>query len=321
MGVELWAKRGIRHAKQAASNGVEGLFGIHWRTLETAWTARALAEAGWDVDSTNATALYHELATASFGESVAAEAAELLLAYDSFLPGTDETHFPDGTCSGSCQISLPRPGLQCCAKWTATDLFNDTYVMTELFGAVDQFMALRPRVRDAMDRLRFDEWAFQLVYQRQLIMVEWRAFQLTTAIRDAARHSTPAAQAAAARTEGVPALTAFSRTYEEMISALLQFTHTQGELGMIAQLERLNWDANVQPLVEELRKLLLADVPKPPVTFKGNFRDGNPRAMPFGPGTNGMSCSLITPNSIHAHALYDFALHDAAIIDLYSHPF
>ena len=72
------------------------------------------------------------------------------------------------------------------------------------------------------------------------------------------------------------------------MTALLQFTHTQGELGMIAQLELSNWDANMQPLIDQLRKLLQADVPKPPVTFKGNYLDGHPRALPFGPGTNGV---------------------------------
>ena len=244
IGAELWADRIMCHARTAAGYGVEGLMGITWRTLETSLTARALATVAWNV-SAQMEDLYNDFATTAFGPIVGPKAAAILAGLDSF-----PTHTGNG--SASCRgrddsgPRLPRAGLICCGRWRPDDGAHNPHDQGSVpdasaYAFAEEFMALRDELTDPAALAQFDLWAFQLRYHAQLAALQRSAHAFQAALSTIGNISDASARQSAARTRGVASLGNVSRCYEAMMTSLMRFASTQGELGMVAMQENMNW--------------------------------------------------------------------------------
>jgi hypothetical protein len=82
-------------------------------------------------------------------------------------------------------------------------------------------------------------------YHQRLAEVQRQLHRFSSTLGLVANITNATARTAAARSTGVAALTNFSRAYEQMMESLLSFTTTQGELGMVAMQEGMNFQASM----------------------------------------------------------------------------
>lgn len=254
IGIEPWADRVMCHARKAATLGVDGIMGIHWRTLGPSLTANALAKVSWNLSATSVD-LYTDFAVSAFGVEVGPKAAAILEGLDSFTkPGTTDS------CNGQGGTShhltgpaptprLPRAGLICCGRWRADDGSGNpsrdqgAVPPPTAYAFADQFMALRTELSDPVQLAQFDTWAYQLQYHQRLAEVQRQLHRFDATLGTVANMTDPVARQAAARRDGLASLANFSRAYEQMMASLLSFATSQGELGMVAMQENMNWQA------------------------------------------------------------------------------
>jgi hypothetical protein len=116
-GMQLWANRTLVFSKDAATLGVSGLLGIHWRTRDIAPQALALARWPWDRELTSAQ-LYADIVRGEFGlpdgSAAAAAAAEIFEGVDSYGPGVAPPRPGDSNGRGfygGAPAAMPRPDM------------------------------------------------------------------------------------------------------------------------------------------------------------------------------------------------------------------
>ena len=169
---------------------------------------------------------YTDWARAWFGPEAALELARLTARLD----GGNTTRNDD-------RVHLPRP-----ANWIAGPggiSPNPADWETERlrYAFVDELEALRPRIRGAGNRARFDYWLNTFRFLRAIGELGCargrldREVQLMAAETDGARKETLAQAALETRL-------ALARQWEEMMTLLLQTVDTPGELGTVANLEQ-----------------------------------------------------------------------------------
>jgi hypothetical protein len=143
---QLWVNRTLEYSAQAASYGVSGLLGIHWRVKEVMPQFVALAQYPWQRNLTSEN-LWGSFFAQEFGAGpVAAAAAKILAGVDSFkLPR------PDGWVAGPGQV-LPH----------CDPAIETTYQF------VTEFKALRSQIKDPASLSRFDFWANSLQYMKEI---------------------------------------------------------------------------------------------------------------------------------------------------------
>ena len=254
IGIELWADRVMCHARKSSTLGVNGIMGIHWRTLGPSLTASALARVAWNLSATS-TEVYTDFAISAFGPVVGPKAAVILEGLDSFTkPGTTDScngqggssHHPIGP---TPTPRLPREGLICCGRWRADDGSGNpsrdqgAVPSPAAYAFADKFMALRTEISDPLQQAQFDTWAYQLQYHQRLAEVQRQLHRFEMTLAYVANISDSAVRKATARGNGVASLANFSRAYEQMMESLLSFATTQGELGMVAMQENMNYQA------------------------------------------------------------------------------
>ena len=225
-GAELWVNRTLWHSNDAASYGVDGILGLLWRTFETSPQITALATAGWTAN-VSAYDIYYDFCASNFGNDTAAVCAQLFLDVD----GTS-----DPTSPNMVNSILPRGGQGCCGgplsptgeegpiRFLNTTGF-ETW-LTTVTGAANYERALR--------------WVSLFLYHNAMAWVSTagQALQVAAAL---------VTDEATAREYGFPALTQLTSAYTDMLTLLLQFTTTPGELGMIVAHEGMNWPSNFLP--------------------------------------------------------------------------
>ena len=218
IGSELWANRPLDHVRDAKKYGATGVLGIHWRTLETSLTIRAMAESSW-ADNVTVEGLYLDFTTNVFGPAAAKEAADIFVSLDSWLT-KDWTAPPSEGCV-DCSSKMPSSGFTCCAHFTPPASLID---LTP-FAFADSFFALRPTVAaqpNSGERLRhFDEWAYQFRYHRSIAEFQNTLFYLNENMTAIKALPTAAQRKTAAQTQGLAALSAASRSYELLMDNLL----------------------------------------------------------------------------------------------------
>lgn len=212
-GGELWVNRTLWHGNDAASYGAKGLMGLLWRTFETAPSLAALAVSGWSTNIT-ALAIYTDFCAANFGSGTAATCADLFLAVDG-------TRDPSST--NMVNSLLPRGGQGCCGG-PLSPIGEEGPVWSLNTSGFDAWL---PTVTGAANRERAGRWVALFGYHRQMAAVSLAGQALIAA-------AAKVHDAASAREYGFPALANMTMAYSSMMTLLLAFTTSPGELGMLA---------------------------------------------------------------------------------------
>ncbi|MCC7491703.1 MAG: hypothetical protein IT204_05125 [Fimbriimonadaceae bacterium] len=135
------------------------------------------------------------------------------------------------------------------------------------FAFVEQFAALRPQIRGAGERERFDYWleTFRCARAQALLRCRWH--ELSAAVEAAERG------AAAARPTLLPAALERRRAVlaalAEVSGSLLATVSTPGELGSVMNFECHTVPRLLPPLDQRLAKLGLTDLPGQPTDYAG----------------------------------------------------
>ena len=231
-----WAGRMRHDAVDAKRLGCSGLLGIHWRTKALSPNVSALAGAAWDQSWVPADyntghvktpldqrampigAFYEDFARAHFGNSVAAEAGQILAAVD----GAGSRPNPSDWLSG--------PG----------DLRTDNTPLEQVkkrFEHVARFGALRGKIVGAGNLERFDYWCNTLKLNALMCEIGSIRGQLAAAVKKINAEKTADGKRQAAR-ETLPIRIALARKWEELMACQIATVSTPGELGTVANLEQ-----------------------------------------------------------------------------------
>jgi hypothetical protein len=224
-GAELFVNRTLWHAADAAAYNATGLLGLLWRTYETVPQLAALADAGWNETSPvvglTAEGVYLDFCAANFGADTADECASLFLALD----GTSDPTSPD-----MANSLLPRGGQGCCGGPLGPTGEEGPVRFLNTTG-IESWLST---VTGAANVQRAQAWAGVYLYHSAMAGVSVAGQALAQAA--ALVHDE-----ATAREFGFPALAGLSWAYTDMLTALLGFAQSPGELGMLAAHEGMNW--------------------------------------------------------------------------------
>ncbi len=203
--------RSLLHARDAFSYGVGGLLSIHWRTRMTSPQIGSAHAVAWNLSLTAAD-YWATFAAGQFGDpAVAIAAAGVFTSIDSYnLPRpVNWIGGPGGFSPGNCGASGS-------------------------FAFVDAMLALRPALVAAIGAgsarpahlERFDYWAGQMVYMRQIatFTCDWAAYNAV--ISAVEKIPDPAARRAAAIAQGLPARASLMANFSTLMMDLLATVST-----------------------------------------------------------------------------------------------
>lgn len=223
-GAELWVNRTLWHAADAASYNATGLLGILWRTWITSPQIAALAASGWQgADNTSALDIYTDFCASNFGADTAGVCASLFMAVD----GSSDPLSTDMATS-----ILPRGGQFCCGGPLGPTGSEGPISFLNTTG----FENWLPTVTGAANIERATRWVNVFLYHNSMAWV-------STAAQNLAAAAALVHDEATVRQYGFPALTALSDAYTDMMTLLLSFASSPGELGMLVAHEGMNWPA------------------------------------------------------------------------------
>lgn len=269
--IQLWAGRMRRDAQDALAYGCTGLMGIHWRTRILAPNVAALAKAAWDQSGwpepeaaepgepprhLPAQDFYTDWAAHEFGLEAGVEAAAILARIDGDLPrpsdwvGGPGGYKPDATPWEEVKAS---------------------------YGFVDEFAALRPKVKGKANLERFDYWLNNFAFLRATgrMRCDWHAFN--TAFEAAGKAATPEKKARRARDHALPARIQLVKTVTNAYEHLLATVTTTGAMGTVTNLEQHTFPGMLHEPAEKLEALL--GEPLPDDAFLPKRYTGPPRLV------------------------------------------
>ncbi len=235
-GGELWVERTLAHAADAARFNASGLLGILWRTFETSPQIAALATAAWVQQQQqpspsappppSTASVYGDFCTANFGAATAATCTALFLSMDGAVPGAPTF---DATRS-----RLPR-GCQACCGGPVEPLGGQEGPIRTLNTTAWEVWA--SGVVGAGASARAWQWVGLMQYHAALSNACYSAQRLAEA-------AAAVVDAETAREIGFPALAAMSWAWTAMMTALLGYATSPGQLGMVGAHEGMNWPSN-----------------------------------------------------------------------------
>jgi hypothetical protein len=253
---QLWAGRMRRDAADALSYGCSGLLGIHWRTKILAPNVAALAKAAWSQDGWNPDAgklaaapvalgelpplpqrkrdlpcadFYADMCAAWFGPEVASGMASFFARYDGDNGAYDVIQG---------RAALPRPNTWLYGPGAIVADRTPWIEAAKRYMFVDELSTLRERVKGAGNQDRFDYWLSTFRYLRALDEVACTRGALDMAMEQVQAENDAKRKMELARSAALPARVRLARTWETMMTWLLDSTDTPGELGTIANLEQ-----------------------------------------------------------------------------------
>ena len=287
-GAELWVQRTLDHAADAARYNASGLLGLLWRTFETAPQVAALAAAGWNTTTTTAAttsspsapptasalSLYTDFCTASFGAATAQVCASLFLSLDGAAPGAP-TFEP--------QRSLLPRGCQACCGGPVQPLGGQEGAVAVLNTSA--WEAWGGAVAGAGASARAAQWVGLMLYHAALSEACLAAQRLAVAAGQVVDE-------ASAREVGFPALAALTWAWTDMMTALLGYASTPGELGMVAAHEGGNWPSyflsTAGPILTYASACAQVDSPQS-ACFWDNYTSPSGRVLPHTVSLNSAS--------------------------------
>ena len=246
---QLWVGRTRKDAADALAYGCNGLMGLHWRTRVLGPNISALAQAAWDQScwhplpsqssATNsphtsqdpkaatdpkqaarslpALDFYQDWAAAQFGHGPAEACARLFASLDGRFPRPCDWNRGPGV------ITVNRQ------PWEK---------VKSQYQFVDEFSRLRPQVRGAAERERFDWWLNSFRYTAAMAHLGCARAELNRLMTELWNQSDPALKRQSARAQALPLRLQLVTLLEEMYRHLLATVHNTSELGMLVNVEQ-----------------------------------------------------------------------------------
>lgn len=278
-GGELWVARTLAHASDAALYNASGLLGILWRTFETSPQVAALATAGWSSTSAappTPTGVYQDFCMSNFGADTVAVCTDLFLSLDGATPGAPT--FEAG------RSKFPRGGQLCCGGPVSPQGGEGPVSVLDTSAWEAWGASVSSGSGGAAAAARAGQWVGLILYHASLAQACLAGQALEAA-------AAKVVDEASAREIGFPALAAMSWAWEAMITALLAYTTTPGELGMLSAHEGGNWPSNFYAAAGNILPYLTgqcAGVAQSPC-YWDNYTQPSGRVLPH----------LVTMNSPH----------------------
>lgn len=275
---QLWVGRTRKDAADAQNMGCDGLIGIHWRTEILSPNFAALAKAGWETGewkNQNGTAIrdlpqsdfYLDWASSQFGK----ENAQIFAGIFSNLDGGPEGMY-------SHQAKLYRA-----SKWMETGpggVFSNNHSWEKIgkeFEFVDGFEKLRDSITGSGNIERFEYWLNVFQYTRQMAEVGC-VFGIQDSIAEIIKTEKNNPRKLELANELITLKNLVNEKWGTMVTLLLQYAGTTGDLGTITNLELHNQE---QLKVLTKHDSLIAVVtgnPAPKNEFWTDYR-GKPRII------------------------------------------
>jgi len=230
--IQLRAGRMRRDAVDARRYGCTGLMGLHWRTRTISPNIAALAQAGWEQGAWSGPSrapdkprdlpiadFYADWATGQFGREAGRAAAAIFTKLDG------QGHFPAPSAwvRGPGTITINKK------PWQA--------VASE-YALVDEFAALRPRVRGAGNLERFDWWLNTFRVTKFMGQLGCARGELDALIERIEKDASPQSKRRLAREQALPVRLRMVVLLGEVHNALLATLHNATELGTLCNIEQ-----------------------------------------------------------------------------------
>jgi len=250
------------NSAEAARYGCEGMMAIHWRTAAISPNITALAQAGWDIGSTepeptDMQAFWADWGRGMFGGDAGAKAGRALQKFDG---------------GHLAMNALIRGG----ANTTDAQI-------AEFFAPLRAIELLRPRIKGPGNLERFDYWQ-NLVRASQLRVRTWvLAARLAAKMKQLDAVHEADEKRNLARNEVIPLRLEIARSYEALIAAFTTCAKSPGEIGTISSIESGMRDAIVHSQDWAIKTILGESLPPEAAVTTGY--GGAPRIFVAAPRT------------------------------------
>jgi len=242
---QLWVGRLRKDALDSYLYGCTGLFGIHWRTRELGPNVSALAKAAWQVDEWQVPGVdtlrdlqtvdfYTDWVKSEFGVD-SKELVELFVQLDSKGYEQKEGHKGDAPLNASSWIEGP-------GALMVDQSIDQLEERLSRYAFIADMELIRPQIAGEGNLDRFDYWLNNFRFNEALLETAKSIRLLDEAVARIKDEKDAGRQEEMARDQLLPLRVDVTRTWEKMSYILLQKISTNGELGILANLEMHSMD-------------------------------------------------------------------------------
>ena len=276
---QLWVGRVYKDASDALAYGCTGLMGLHWRTRILGPNIMALARAGWNQEwSPPPQASREPQEGPEDGRNPGSEAPNRYLPSGGFYDDWARIEFgpevavPSAAIFKSIDCHLPVT-----SKWLggAGDVGPDGRSWREVepeFAFVTSLERLRPEVRGAGQKERFDYWLNTFRYMRSQAQVRCLLAEFQRVMKHVQAGENQDLRARLAKDDALPAYRRLLTGIGEACGYLLTTVSTLGCMGTVINWQQKIWPALVEKTGQELSAALGAELPSdvfPSTNYRG----------------------------------------------------
>jgi hypothetical protein len=241
---QLWVGRIRKDAYDAYNYGCDGLMGIHWRTINVAPMASALAKAAWEMGDwinkeqgdrdLDAGDLYQEWASKQFGKEYADEIAEIFTSIDGgplYISGKNER---ESKLYRTSDWNKGPGGLRI-AKMN-TDVINAKYAF------IEDLVFYMDKIQGISNKERLLYWIHTFKYSRNTAILGNTLFELDSLMILVLDHTSYVKKKEFIIEHVIPKRILANKNWQNMVHQLLSVVQTKGEMGTVANLQQHNMD-------------------------------------------------------------------------------
>ena len=241
---QLWVGRMRKDAYDAFRYGCDGLMGIHWRTINVAPMASALAKAAWeigewsnkgqgnrDLDSRD---YYQDWARIQFGNEYSVEIADIFTSIDG---GPLYTSGENERISHLYRTSdwNKGPGGIRIAKMNADEIKSNYKFIEDIELYLDKINGISNK-----ERLLY--WINTFKYSRNTAILGNTLYELDSLMKLIPREISDTNKVNFILNEVIPKRIQANKEWQNMVHQLLMVVQTKGEMGTVSNLQQHNMD-------------------------------------------------------------------------------
>ncbi len=241
---QLWVGRMRKDAHDAYNYGCDGLMGIHWRTINVAPMASALAKAAWDMEGwsnrkygdrdLDPEDFYQEWANKHFGKEYSDEIAKIFTSIDggpSYLRGQNER---ESNLYRTSDWNKGPGGLRIVNMSAAA--INTKYAF------IDNLIFYMDKIQGISQKERLLYWINTFKYSRNTAILGNTLFGLDSLMTIVLKNPSSKLDKEFITKHVIPKRIQANKDWRNLVHQLLSVTQTKGEMGTVANLQQHNMD-------------------------------------------------------------------------------